>query len=163
MVFQSYALYPHMTVAENLSFSLKLRGQSRAEIERRVRASAEVLGLTELLQRRPRQLSGGQRQRVALGRALVRDPEVFLLDEPLSNLDAKLRLGVRTEIAKLHRSEEHTSEPSHDQISYAVFCLKKKKLIDTSLLHHLPIARSSKLLPCTSHRYSSPYWRIWSL
>jgi multiple sugar transport system ATP-binding protein len=103
MVFQSYALYPHMTVAENLSFSLQLRGQSRAEIERRVRESAEVLGLTDLLQRRPRQLSGGQRQRVALGRALVRNPKVFLLDEPLSNLDAKLRLGVRTEIAKLHR------------------------------------------------------------
>ena len=103
MVFQSYALFPHMTVAENLSFSLKLRGHSRAEVERRVRESAEVLGLTELLQRRPRQLSGGQRQRVALGRALVRDPEVFLLDEPLSNLDAKLRLAMRTEIAKLHR------------------------------------------------------------
>jgi multiple sugar transport system ATP-binding protein len=117
MVFQSYALYPHMTVAENLSFSLKLRGQSRAEIERRVRESAEVLGLTELLQRRPRQLSGGQRQRVALGRALVRDPEVFLLDEPLSNLDAKLRLGVRTEIAKLHRRLGATMiYVTHDQI-----------------------------------------------
>jgi multiple sugar transport system ATP-binding protein len=117
MVFQSYALYPHMTVAENLSFSLKLRGQSRAEIERRVRESAEVLGLTELLQRRPRQLSGGQRQRVALGRALVRDPEVFLLDEPLSNLDAKLRLAMRTEIAKLHRRLGATMiYVTHDQI-----------------------------------------------
>ena len=117
MVFQSYALYPHMTVAENLSFSLKLRGQSRAEIERRVRESAEVLGLTDLLQRRPRQLSGGQRQRVALGRALVRDPKVFLLDEPLSNLDAKLRLGVRTEIAKLHRRLLATMiYVTHDQI-----------------------------------------------
>jgi len=117
MVFQSYALYPHMTVAENLSFSLKLRGQSRAEIGRRVRESAEVLGLTELLQRRPRQLSGGQRQRVALGRALVRDPEVFLLDEPLSNLDAKLRLAMRTEIAKLHRRLGATMiYVTHDQI-----------------------------------------------
>jgi multiple sugar transport system ATP-binding protein len=117
MVFQSYALYPHMTVAENLSFSLKLRGLSRAEIERRVRESAEVLGLTELLQRRPRQLSGGQRQRVALGRALVRDPEVFLLDEPLSNLDAKLRLAMRTEIAKLHRRLGATMiYVTHDQI-----------------------------------------------
>ena len=117
MVFQNYALYPHMTVAENLSFSLKLRGQSRAEIGRRVRESAEVLGLTELLQRRPRQLSGGQRQRVALGRALVRDPEVFLLDEPLSNLDAKLRLAMRTEIAKLHRRLGATMiYVTHDQI-----------------------------------------------
>jgi len=117
MVFQSYALYPHMTVAENLSFSLKLRGQSRAEIERRVRESAEVLGLADLLQRRPRQLSGGQRQRVALGRALVRDPEVFLLDEPLSNLDAKLRLAMRTEIAKLHRRLGATMiYVTHDQI-----------------------------------------------
>src|SRR5437016_12528285 len=117
MVFQSYALYPHMTVAENLSFSLKLRGQSRAEIERRVREPAEALGLTDLLQRRPRQLSGGQRQRVALGRALVRDPKVFLLDEPLSNLDAKLRLGVRTEIAKLHRRLLATMiYVTHDQI-----------------------------------------------
>src|SRR5882757_2217836 len=99
------------------SFSLKLRGQSRAEIERRVRESAEVLGLTDLLQRRPRQLSGGQRQRVALGRALVRDPKVFLLDEPLSNLDAKLRLGVRTEIAKLHRRLLATMiYVTHDQI-----------------------------------------------
>ncbi|HEY0768584.1 MAG TPA: sn-glycerol-3-phosphate ABC transporter ATP-binding protein UgpC [Steroidobacteraceae bacterium] len=117
MVFQSYALYPHMTVAENLSFSLKLRGQSRGDIERRVRKSAEVLGLTDLLQRRPRQLSGGQRQRVALGRALVRDPEVFLLDEPLSNLDAKLRLAMRTEIARLHRRLGATMiYVTHDQI-----------------------------------------------
>src|SRR5881275_1400373 len=100
MVFQSYALYPHMTVADNLRFSLQLRDLPRADIERRVRESAELLGLADLLHRLPRQLSGGQRQRVALGRALVRQPQVFLLDEPLSNLDAKLRLAMRTEIAK---------------------------------------------------------------
>jgi multiple sugar transport system ATP-binding protein len=117
MVFQSYALYPHMTVAQNLSFSLRLRGQSRVEIERRVREAADVLGINELLDRLPRQLSGGQRQRVALGRALVRQPEVFLLDEPLSNLDAKLRLAMRTEIAKLHRRLGATMiYVTHDQI-----------------------------------------------
>jgi multiple sugar transport system ATP-binding protein len=117
MVFQSYALYPHMTVAENLRFSLKLRGLLREEIERRVRESAELLGITEMLDRLPRQLSGGQRQRVALGRALVRDPKVFLLDEPLSNLDAKLRLSMRAEIAKLHRRLRATMiYVTHDQI-----------------------------------------------
>ena len=117
MVFQSYALYPHMSVAENLSFGLRLRGGAPAEIERRVRAAAEVLGLTELLTRRPRELSGGQRQRVALGRALVRDPAVFLLDEPLSNLDAKLRLAMRTEIARLHRRLGATMlYVTHDQV-----------------------------------------------
>jgi multiple sugar transport system ATP-binding protein len=117
MVFQSYALYPHMTVAENLGFSLKLRGHSRDEVTRRVRGSAEVLGLTDLLERLPRELSGGQRQRVALGRALVRDPAVFLLDEPLSNLDARLRLAMRTEIAKLHRGLGATMiYVTHDQI-----------------------------------------------
>ncbi|TLY62279.1 MAG: sn-glycerol-3-phosphate ABC transporter ATP-binding protein UgpC [Gammaproteobacteria bacterium] len=117
MVFQSYALYPHMTVAENLGFSLKLRGHSREALARRVRESAEVLGLAGLLERLPRELSGGQRQRVALGRALVRDPAVFLLDEPLSNLDAKLRAGVRTEIARLHRRLGATMiYVTHDQI-----------------------------------------------
>ena len=117
MVFQSYALYPHMTVAENLRFSLKLRGRPREEIERRVRESAELLGLVELLDRLPRQLSGGQRQRVALGRALVRDPRVFLLDEPLSNLDARLRLSMRAEIAKLHHRLRATMiYVTHDQI-----------------------------------------------
>src|SRR5690606_15247724 len=103
MVFQSYALYPHMTVAENLAFGLKLRGHPRAEIERRVREAAAMLGLESMLDKRPRELSGGQRQRVALGRALVREPAVFLLDEPLSNLDAKLRHSTRTEIARLHQ------------------------------------------------------------
>jgi multiple sugar transport system ATP-binding protein len=117
MVFQSYALYPHMTVAENLGFSLRLRGWSQADIGRQVRESAEILGLGELLERRPRELSGGQRQRVALGRALVRDPEVFLLDEPLSNLDARLRVAMRGEIARLHRRLGATMiYVTHDQI-----------------------------------------------
>lgn len=104
MVFQSYALYPHMTVRENLGFGLKLRGHAEAEVAARVKDAAERLELDSLLDRLPKQLSGGQRQRVALGRALVRHPQVFLLDEPLSNLDAKLRSAMRTEIARLHRS-----------------------------------------------------------
>jgi multiple sugar transport system ATP-binding protein len=117
MVFQSYALYPHMSVAENLGFGLKLRGESRELIRQRVAQAAELLGLEKLLERRPRQLSGGQRQRVALGRALVRQPQVFLLDEPLSNLDAKLRLTMRTEIARLHRRLEATMiYVTHDQV-----------------------------------------------
>ncbi len=117
MVFQSYALYPHMTVAENLGFGLKLRGESRATIAQRVREAADLLGLNEMLERQPRAMSGGQRQRVALGRALVRQPQVFLLDEPLSNLDAKLRLSMRVEIARLHRRIGATMiYVTHDQI-----------------------------------------------
>jgi multiple sugar transport system ATP-binding protein len=117
MVFQSYALYPHMTVAENLAFGLKLRGESRAVIAERVRDAADMLGLEDMLQRQPRALSGGQRQRVALGRALVRQPKVFLLDEPLSNLDAKLRLSTRVEIARLHRRLRTTMiYVTHDQV-----------------------------------------------
>ena len=117
MVFQSYALYPHMTVAENLAFGLKLRGVAAAEIARRVDEAAQMLGLGEMLERQPRALSGGQRQRVALGRALVRQPQVFLLDEPLSNLDAKLRLSTRVEIARLHRRLGTTMiYVTHDQI-----------------------------------------------
>lgn len=117
MVFQNYALYPHMSVAENLAFGLKLRGQPRAEIARRVAAAAEMLGLHALLDQRPRRLSGGQRQRVALGRALVREPRVFLLDEPLSNLDARQRLSMRVEIARLHRRLNATMiYVTHDQI-----------------------------------------------
>jgi multiple sugar transport system ATP-binding protein len=117
MVFQNYALYPHMTVAENLGFGLRLRGQPKAEIDRRVAESAAKLGLTERLSSKPAALSGGQRQRVALGRALVRDPSVFLLDEPLSNLDAKLRLSMRVEIGRLHRELRATMiYVTHDQI-----------------------------------------------
>ena len=117
MVFQSYALYPHMTVAENLAFGLKLRKHDKATIEKRVNAAAETLGLSPMLDKLPREMSGGQRQRVALGRALVREPSVFLLDEPLSNLDAKLRHSVRTEIARLHRQLGTTMiYVTHDQV-----------------------------------------------
>ncbi|KRE97616.1 glycerol-3-phosphate transporter ATP-binding subunit [Frateuria sp. Soil773] len=117
MVFQNYALYPHMTVAENLGFGLKLRGHKAAEIERRVREAAVLLELESRLDARPAALSGGQRQRVALGRALVRDPKVFLLDEPLSNLDAKLRQAMRVEIARLHRRLGATMVyVTHDQV-----------------------------------------------
>jgi multiple sugar transport system ATP-binding protein len=117
MVFQSYALYPHMTVRENLGFGLKLRGHAAQDIATRVKEAAETLELTTLLERLPRQLSGGQRQRVALGRALVRQPQVFLLDEPLSNLDAKLRASTRAEIARLHRALGTTMiYVTHDQV-----------------------------------------------
>jgi len=117
MVFQNYALYPHMTVADNMSFSLRLRGAPKSEIDTRVTRAAEILGLTALLHRFPRQLSGGQRQRVAMGRAIVRDPQVFLFDEPLSNLDAKLRVQMRTEIKELHqRLKTTTVYVTHDQI-----------------------------------------------
>ena len=117
MVFQNYALYPHMTVAANMAFSMKLRGAPKDETERRVKRAAEILGLQNLLERFPRQLSGGQRQRVAMGRAIVRDPQVFLFDEPLSNLDAKLRVQMRTEIKELHqRLKTTTVYVTHDQI-----------------------------------------------
>ncbi|WEN15476.1 sn-glycerol-3-phosphate ABC transporter ATP-binding protein UgpC [Rhodanobacter sp. AS-Z3] len=117
MVFQNYALYPHMTVAENLGFGLKLRGHKQADIDQRVAGAAKTLELEARLASRPGALSGGQRQRVALGRALVRDPKVFLLDEPLSNLDAKLRLSMRVEIARLHRQLKATMVyVTHDQI-----------------------------------------------
>ena len=117
MVFQNYALYPHMTVAANMAFSMKLRGAQKREIDTSVNRAAEILGLSQLLARYPRQLSGGQRQRVAMGRAIVRDPQVFLFDEPLSNLDAKLRVQMRTEIKDLHqRLKTTTIYVTHDQI-----------------------------------------------
>jgi multiple sugar transport system ATP-binding protein len=117
MVFQNYALYPHMTVYDNMAFSLKLAGRPHAEVKSRVTEAAQILGLADYLARYPRQLSGGQRQRVAMGRAIVRKPQVFLFDEPLSNLDAKLRVAMRTEIKALHQRLKTTSVyVTHDQI-----------------------------------------------
>src|ERR1700733_12319140 len=117
MVFQSYALYPHMDVYNNLAFGLRRRGIERAEIDRRVRRAAEKLGLGPYLERKPHALSGGQRQRVALGRAIVREPKVFLFDEPLSNLDAALRVSTRAEIARLHQRLKTTIiYVTHDQV-----------------------------------------------
>jgi multiple sugar transport system ATP-binding protein len=117
MVFQNYALYPHLSVASNMGFGLKMRGMPRQEIDRRVREAARILEVEHLLERRPRQLSGGQRQRVALGRAIVREPQAFLMDEPLSNLDAKLRVHMRAEISALHkRLGVTTIYVTHDQI-----------------------------------------------
>src|SRR5579859_2965089 len=116
MVFQSYALYPHMNVRDNMAFGLKLRKTPKEEIKRRVGEAADILGITQLLDRKPKQLSGGQRQRVALGRAIVRNPAVFLMDEPLSNLDAKLRVQTRSEISKLHQRLKTTFiYVTHDQ------------------------------------------------
>ncbi len=117
MVFQNYALYPHMTVFNNMAYGLKIRRMTKAEIDQRVRKAAGILELTELLNRKPRQLSGGQRQRVAMGRCIVREPKVFLFDEPLSNLDAKLRVQMRLEIRKLHEDLRITSVyVTHDQV-----------------------------------------------
>jgi multiple sugar transport system ATP-binding protein len=117
MVFQNYALYPHMTVYDNMAFGLKLRKVPKQEIDRRVKEAAEILGIQDLLNRKPRQLSGGQRQRVALGRAIVREPQVFLMDEPLSNLDAKLRVQTRGELIKLQRRLGVTTiYVTHDQV-----------------------------------------------
>jgi multiple sugar transport system ATP-binding protein len=117
MVFQNYALYPHMTVYENMAFGLRLRKYPKAEIDRRVREAAAMLGIENLLDRKPRQLSGGQRQRVAVGRAIVREPQVFLMDEPLSNLDAALRVQTRAELKKLHaRLQTTTVYVTHDQV-----------------------------------------------
>jgi multiple sugar transport system ATP-binding protein len=117
MVFQNYALYPHMNVYENMSFGLKLKRTPKAEIDQRVKQAAQILDITELLDRKPKQLSGGQRQRVAMGRAIVRDPKVFLFDEPLSNLDAKLRVQMRTEIKKVHQKVRTTTVyVTHDQV-----------------------------------------------
>src|SRR6187549_2752836 len=117
MVFQNYALYPHMSVYDNMAFGLKMRKFPKTEIQKRVQEAAEILGIQELLKRQPRQLSGGQRQRVAVGRAIVRHPQVFLFDEPLSNLDAKLRVQMRVELKRLHDRLETTAiYVTHDQV-----------------------------------------------
>ena len=129
MVFQNYALYPHMTVRENMGFALKIAGKSQDEINQRVDEAAATLGLTEYLERKPKALSGGQRQRVAMGRAIVRNPQVFLMDEPLSNLDAKLRVQTRTQIAALQRKLGVTTVyVTHDQtaVSYTHLTLPTK-------------------------------------
>src|SRR5439155_26789217 len=121
MVFQNYALYPHMDVYKNMAFGLKLRRTPKPEIDRRVREASRILGIEELLDRKPRQLSGGQAQRVAVGRAIVKEPEVFLFDEPLSNLDAKLRAAMRVRLTELHRTLREQGRPAtviyvtHDQ------------------------------------------------
>jgi lactose/L-arabinose transport system ATP-binding protein len=116
MVFQSYALYPHLTVEQNLSFGLRMNGNPKADTDRRVKQASEILQITELMQRRPKQLSGGQRQRVAIGRAIVREPQIFLFDEPLSNLDAELRVQMRVEISRLHKKLGTTMiYVTHDQ------------------------------------------------
>ena len=117
MVFQTYALYPHMSVRQNIGYGLKARRTPKAQIAQRVDEVAAMLGLTDLLERRPSQLSGGQRQRVAMGRAIAREPQAFLLDEPLSNLDAKLRVGMRASLAKLHQTLGITTVyVTHDQV-----------------------------------------------
>lgn len=137
MVFQSYALYPHMTVYDNLAFGLKLRKTPKEEIKRRVEEAADILGIGEFLNRKPRQLSGGQRQRVAVGRAIVREPKVFLFDEPLSNLDAKLRIAMRSEITKLHQRLQTTFiYVTHDQIE-AMTMASRIAVINKGMLQQL--------------------------
>lgn len=147
MVFQSYALYPHMTVYENMAFGLKLKKTPKDEIDRRVREAAEKLEITELLDRKPKEMSGGQRQRVALGRAIVREPKVFLFDEPLSNLDAKLRVSMRVRITQLHKELKNTMiYVTHDQVEamtmgdrITVLKLGRIMQVDTPLnLYHKP-------------------------
>jgi multiple sugar transport system ATP-binding protein len=150
MVFQNYALYPHMSVYENMAFALKLRKATRDEIQKRVGEAARILGITELLSRKPAALSGGQRQRVAVGRAIVRHPKVFLFDEPLSNLDAKLRVGMRTELARIHRQLETTVfYVTHDQVEamtlgQRIGVMKDGKLLqvaDSMTLYNQPASK----------------------
>ncbi len=147
MVFQSYALYPHMTVFDNMAFGLKLRKMPREEIEKSVKSAAAKLGIEKLLDRKPKQLSGGQRQRVALGRAIVRNPAVFLMDEPLSNLDAKLRVQTRAEISKLHHELQATFiYVTHDQME-AMTMGERIAVMRDGLLHQLDTPQ---------HLYDSP-------
>jgi multiple sugar transport system ATP-binding protein len=137
MVFQSYALYPHMSVYDNMAFGLKLRKTPKDEIKRRVQDAAETLGIEELLERKPRQLSGGQRQRVAVGRAIVREPKVFLFDEPLSNLDAKLRVETRANISKLHQQLQTTFiYVTHDQVE-AMTMASRIAVLDAGVLQQI--------------------------
>jgi multiple sugar transport system ATP-binding protein len=148
MVFQNYALYPHMTVAQNMSYALKIRGVAKEQRERRVLESARMLDLEKLLDRKPKALSGGQRQRVAMGRAIVRDPQVFLMDEPLSNLDAKLRVQTRAEISALTRRLNVTTVyVTHDQIE-AVTMGDRIAVLDGGLLQQIGTPRDLYAAPC---------------
>ena len=147
MVFQSYALYPHLSVFDNMAFGLKLRKVPKNEIKQRVGKAAETLGITELLNRKPRQLSGGQRQRVAVGRAIVREPKVFLFDEPLSNLDAKLRVQMRAEISKLHQQLQTTFiYVTHDQVE-AMTMASRIAVINKGLLQQIDTPQNLYDLP----------------
>lgn len=142
MVFQSYALYPHLSVYDNMAFGLKLRKTPKEEIKRRVNEAAEILGIQDLLDRKPRQLSGGQRQRVAVGRAIVREPKVFLFDEPLSNLDAKLRVAMRAEINKLHQRLQTTFiYVTHDQVE-AMTMATRIAVINKGILQQVDIPQN---------------------
>jgi multiple sugar transport system ATP-binding protein len=147
MVFQSYALYPHMTVFDNMAFGLKLRKVPKADIKRRVEEAAQILGIEHLLKRKPRELSGGQRQRVAVGRAIVREPKVFLFDEPLSNLDAKLRVQTRAEISKLHQRLQTTFiYVTHDQVE-AMTMASRIAVMNKGILQQLDTPQNLYDLP----------------
>ena len=147
MVFQSYALYPHLSVFDNMAFGLKLRRVPKEDIKRRVEKAAQTLGITELLNRKPRQLSGGQRQRVAVGRAIVREPKVFLFDEPLSNLDAKLRVQMRAEISKIHQQLQTTFiYVTHDQME-AMTMASRIAVINKGQLQQLDTPQNLYNLP----------------
>jgi multiple sugar transport system ATP-binding protein len=147
MVFQSYALYPHMSVYDNMAFGLKLRKTPRDDIKRRVQNAAEILGIQQLLDRKPRQLSGGQRQRVAVGRAIVREPKVFLFDEPLSNLDAKLRVETRANISKLHQQLQTTFiYVTHDQVE-AMTMASRIAVINKGILQQIDTPQTLYDLP----------------
>ena len=152
MVFQNYALYPHMTVYENIAFGLRLRKMPKDEIHRRVTEAAEILGITEYLSKKPKEMSGGQRQRVSLGRAIVREPKVMLLDEPLSNLDAKLRTQMRAEIAKLHAKLNTTFiYVTHDQIE-AMTMGTRIVVMKNGFVQQIDTPKKSLRLPCKQIR-----------
>ena len=150
MVFQSYALYPHMSVYDNMAFGLKLRKVPKAEIDKKVKEAAELLGISQFLDRKPKQLSGGQRQRVAVGRAIVRSPSVFLFDEPLSNLDAKLRVETRANISKLHQRLGTTFiYVTHDQVE-AMTMASRIAVLKDGLLQQIDTPQNSTTIRATS-------------